>query len=342
MVQDQLVDYISTQMKAGTSKEAIRTTLLGVGWQSTDVDDSFKKADGTANAPTAQPMAAAQPMSSEKPFMISQSGAASSISSSFTAKPVVASFPSSTTTATATATMPSSKPMSSANPQVIRMSDLVSKPSSPSMNSPLSSAASMTKFPAALNKKIDPGAMTFEAVAPAKSGSKPGLSMKVVGIVLIVVFAGVAGYLYMQNSSLAAQIGSANGQSQSVTSQISSLTAQVNALTASSTALATNMTALTAANQDLMTELSFYAVPLGSAAGATSKISVTGSLNVNASRNYFLVASYGGKIFIKNSADAKVIAALQPLVGTSTAQLSGTFIPGSDTMTVTGVNGTSL
>ena len=50
MVQDQLVDYITAQTKLGTSREVIKTTLQGVGWQAADIDDSFKKIDGAAAA----------------------------------------------------------------------------------------------------------------------------------------------------------------------------------------------------------------------------------------------------------------------------------------------------
>jgi hypothetical protein len=100
------------------------------------------------------------------------------------------------------------------------------------------------------------------------------------------------------------------------------------------------MTGLTSANQELMMELSFYAAPLG-AAPTSTPVSVSGSLGVNAAKNYFVIASFGGKVFVANSKDSKVVAALQPLVGSST-QLMGTLVPGSDMMTITSVNGTPL
>jgi hypothetical protein len=167
-----------------------------------------------------------------------------------------------------------------------------------------------------------------------------GLIMGVLAVIIILALAGFAGYLYMQNSSLSSKVASMSGQSAGVTSQVASLTNQVNALTASTTANATAMAGLTSANAELMTELSFYAVPPGGAV-TTTAISVTGSLNENPAKEYFIIASYGGKIFVTNSKSANVIAALTPLVGSST-QLAGQFIPGSDTMTVTSVDGNSL
>jgi len=297
MVQDQLVDYITAQTKLGTSREAMKTTLLGVGWQAVDIDDSFKKIES----------AAAKPMSGS-PAM---------------ASPI--------------------KPAATSGPQVIRMSDLVSSPSGqvekvsglPAKSDP-SSVAKMS----AITKNAKMTDTTFEATPAVRGKSKKALIPYIVFGVVIVGLAGFAAYLYVQNSSLSAQVGSVSGQSANVTAQVSSLTAQVNSLTASSAALVASTTQLTAAKQELATELSFYAVPAG-VTPTSSAISVTGSLGVNAGKSYFVTALYGGKIFVANSKDAKVAAVLQPLVGSST-QLSGTFIPGSDVMTVTSVNGTTL
>jgi uncharacterized protein Smg (DUF494 family) len=45
MVQDSLVEYISSQMKAGISRDAIKASLVGAGWQAADVEDTLKKVE---------------------------------------------------------------------------------------------------------------------------------------------------------------------------------------------------------------------------------------------------------------------------------------------------------
>lgn len=310
MVQDQLVDYIAAQIKSGASREAVRTTLLGVGWQAADIDDSLRKIDDAA---ATQPSAvASSPVAAARPTVVSS--------------PI----------ATAAA-RPAASSASSASPHVIRMSDLVSSAAAPveRMSVP-TSAAKMS----AITKNAKITETTFEAAPMSDDGSKKGMVIYGILGVVIVVFGGIAVYLYVQNNSLSSEISSVKSQSTGVTSQVSSLTSQVAALTASDTALAASTAGLASANQELMTELSFYAA-LPGAAPTTTALSVAGSLGVNASKNYFVVASYGGKVFVANSKDAKVAAALAPLVGKST-QLEGTIIPGSETMTVIAVNGNSL
>ena len=63
MIQDQLVEYISSQMKLGVSRDAIKSALAGVGWQVADIEDSLKKVEGAAVQPitmAAQPQPIAQ------------------------------------------------------------------------------------------------------------------------------------------------------------------------------------------------------------------------------------------------------------------------------------------
>ncbi len=46
-----LVDYIRQQLKTGVSKNKITDTLLGQGWQQTDLDEAFAAAAGAKRAP---------------------------------------------------------------------------------------------------------------------------------------------------------------------------------------------------------------------------------------------------------------------------------------------------
>ena len=46
MVQDQLVEYVSSQIKLGISRDAIKSALVGVGWAPLDVEDTLQNAPG--------------------------------------------------------------------------------------------------------------------------------------------------------------------------------------------------------------------------------------------------------------------------------------------------------
>jgi hypothetical protein len=204
-------------------------------------------------------------------------------------------------------------------------------------------------------------------------GSRGPLITEIVLVVIVVVAAGLAGFLFMQNNSLNSQLSALNGQSSGVNTQLSALQAQV---AASTTALTAQVSTLDAANQELQTELSFVVVPAGTASGATSTATMNGTVAAGKS-GYVITATYGTKILVANSKTASVIAALTPLMPAApatatstagkaatstatstvaaatsttpaapaapvTAQFTGTYVPGSDTITLTSVNGTSL
>jgi len=293
MVQDQLVDYISSQIKTGVSRDAIKASLVGAGWQAADVEDTLKKVEGPKTAPaTVTPQATVSP----KPMM-------------------------------------SSSPASSTPPQTIKVSDLVSAPGS---------AVSLSSFTGKTVNSTAKAATTTAAANefPGTKKERGSLVIYIILAVLVIAAGGFAAYLYLQNNSLAAKVASLGGQSAGVTSNIATLNTQIQTLDASNTALAMQVASFTAENQELQTELSFFAVPPGTTATSTA-LTMTGMLSGGGKVSYALTATYGSKIYVLNSKDANVVAALQPLVGTST-ELSGTYIPGSDQLTVTGVNGSSL
>ncbi len=50
MVQQQLVDYIKSQLQLGVSREALKPSLLAAGWAGTDVEDSLKSVEPKTGA----------------------------------------------------------------------------------------------------------------------------------------------------------------------------------------------------------------------------------------------------------------------------------------------------
>jgi cell division protein FtsB len=325
MIQDQLVDYISSQLKLGIAHDTIKAALTGAGWPTMDVDDSFKKVEG-ATTPAVSMTQPAKPAATVSPATFSGSG--NSFSSA--------------------GNNPVKKPGTMSEPQTIRVSDLVS-----------ASSASLTASPAASQPKVAPvekkpffvsGAASVTAVSAATKSvstspakTKHGFSGTIVWIVLTVLFALLAGYFYYENSTLSAQVGAVNSVGQNVNAQVASLQAQVQNLTASSTALANQNGSLVAANQELTTNLSFLVAPTGTTSQASStNFIVTGSMVSGGKPTYVITTTYGIKIYVKNSADTLVRTFLQPIVDSSSgAEIAGTHIPGTANVTVTGVNGVS-
>jgi hypothetical protein len=318
MVQDQLVEYINSQLKAGVSGDTIKATLVAAGWQSADVDDTLKKVQ-----PTQAVSAAAQPM-----------GMGSSLSSGADPKTV------------STAKI---------EPQTIRVSDLVSASTSDkamSMSSgtgakPIDTRAESTKkfltpsaSPASMNFQQSPATRSSApSSSPSRSSSRGPLTTEILLGVLMVAFGALAAYFLFANRSLSDQVATLTAQSSGVTTQVSTLQ---NQLDASTTSLTAQVASLTTANQELALDLSFYAVPLGTAATSTSTTILIGSVSGGGTRSYLITTPNGAKVLVANSKDPKVVALVQPLVGTTTVQFGGTYTPGIDSITLTVVNGVSL
>ena len=280
------------QRKLGVADDVIKSALVGAGWVSLDVEDTFKK----INVAVSSPLAAVQ---ATKP------------SGMVSASPAVVS--------------------KSTEPQTIRVSDLVSGVSPAKVVS-----KDLKAEPAKAKSFFDSTPVSLKNPKKSKFALVPTIA-----IVVAVIFAGIAVYLYMTNSALTQKAGVVSTESQSVTSQITSLQTQVQALTASTTVLASEANTLTAQNADLQTNLSFFTVLPGTAA-TSGPITVSGTVS-GGKPAYVITTSYGVKVSIKNSADAGVHAALQPLLGTTTSvQVSGIYVPGLASVAVLTVNGNSV
>ena len=321
MIQDQLVEYVSTQMKLGVSRDAIKSALTGVGWQAADVEDTLKKVEGDKAQPAviaAQP----QPMA-QKPSVQAVQSMPSNTPLSKSSSPFASFSPSDIVGAAKNA--PS---------QPVRMGDFVSAPAQDSTKK------FFDKKPDLAGRGDAGKIMNSASEYPPKG--KGGKVMAIIEAVVVIGLAALSGFLYFQNSALSAKVNGLGGQSTDVASQISNLTAQVQAFTASNANLTAQITSLTAENTDLQMNLSFVAVPpSNSSSTASTTAQVNGVLRGGGSALYVVTTSYGVKVYVKNSSDANVSAALAPLVGT-TVQLSGTHILGSANLTVLNVNGTAL
>lgn len=303
MIQDQLVEYISSQIKTGISRDTIKSTLITAGWQSADVEDTLQKME---LAKTSQPI---------------------------TASPVSAS--------------PAAK--SAVGPQTIKMSDLIST-SEPAMISNTASSSPATKSsgsksftgaaPASVSTKSVASSFSADQFPPKSASPHGALITEIVLGLLIIAIGGLAGYLYFQNNNLNSNLATLKGESAGGASQIAALQKGFNA---STTAFTAQIATLVGQNTELQTELSFYVAPVGATAGVTSTATLTGTLTGGGKTSYLITATYGAKVYISNSKNANVVTALGAVEASSTsAQFTGIYMPGADSMTLTAVNGHSL
>jgi hypothetical protein len=302
-----------------------------VGWQAGDVEDTLKKIEGDKAQPAV--MAAQQITMAQKPSVQVVQPASSSAASPIS-KP--------------------SSPFASFSPSDIigGTKNGLSQPAR--MNDVASPAQNQTKNffdkKSVSTERVDAGKMNNAAKMMGGASEYPpktkgGKVLKIVEAVVIVGLAALSGFLYFQNSALSAKVNGLGGQSTDVASQIANLTAQVQAFTTSDANLNTQVSSLSTENADLQTNLSFVAIPISNpsstaSVATTTEAQVSGILH-GGSASYTLTTSYGVKVYVKNSSDVKVSAALAPLVGTN-VQLSGTHLVGSANLTVTSVNGVSL
>ena len=160
--------------------------------------------------------------------------------------------------------------------------------------------------------------------------------------ILMVVF-GLAAAFFFENSKLSGQIATLNGTSGGVSSQLTALQAQLNA---STTALNAQIASTTADHDALALELSFFVLPPGAPATTTFTTALAGTVSGGGKYSYIITTAHGAKIYVTNSKDVNVVKLLQPLIGTVTSTRGigaflGNYLPGSDTISLTAVNGVS-
>lgn len=314
MVQDQLVDYIGSQLKLGVSRDAIKSALVSAGWVAADVDDTLKKVGGGS-----QPVAAS-------------SGSAANAVSAIT----------------------SAKPTNAGSPQMIKVSDLISaSPASASSIGSVSTTTSAmptdgAKPAASGTGKIDPSSLggkisgnTFKAnasagVMPAGAGISVGGGMGkgtiiawVVAAVCFLGFGGAAWYFYSANGGLATQVASLTSQSASMNSQLTSLQSQIDA---SSTQLSAEIKSLTEANADLALNLSFFTVPIGAPTTTPQPVTISGWLT-DGKGMYWVTTRRGAKISVGGTSDPISASRLKSLIG-DTVQIVGTYTVGTPQISV--------
>lgn len=168
MVNQQLIDYVKSQLQVGVGKDAIKNALLESGWAEVDVADALKQASG------GQPAASASPAQSQ---------------------PV------------AHAATAAAKP-ASANGGAMMTSDIFQPKNEPVFDPKVTTGPALKTQPAALPGKSAGPVMAGSAAASISYGPKKfsGSIVPIALGVGFVVCAGAAIFFFMQKADLAAQL----------------------------------------------------------------------------------------------------------------------------------------
>jgi hypothetical protein len=305
MVQDQLVEYINTQLKAGVTADAVRAALVGAGWQAADVDDTMKRVQSGAGGGAASQPKAAVAAQGAGPAVIRVSDLVSS----------------------------SSGPGMTSGKTDAVVSKIAAGGSSPK---PLGSTIASTSSSSSPSPS---GGVTV--LTPAKVKKSHALATESVLGILMILFGAAAIFLFFENRGLSSQIGSLNASSATLSSEIASLQSQLNS---STSALTAQVGTASAASAELALELSFYAVPPTEPATTTFTSALKGTVVGGGKSPYVIVGVDGAKITVANSKDPHAVALLQPLSGgtTSTHTFSGDYVPGVPSITLIAVDGVSV
>lgn len=160
-----------------------------------------------------------------------------------------------------------------------------------------------------------------------------GLIINVVFGVVVVGLLIVGGLLYKKNVDLAAQVAALTTQNSDISEENANLTQIVNDLQS-------QVSSLSAENGDLEAQLSIFVIPQTT---PTAPLAVTarGTLAGGDGAPYSVTTNKGIVVYVKNSKDAAVDAALTPFKDKA-VEISGTHAAGSRDITVTSVNGQAI
>ncbi|GEM_PF-655023 len=346
MVTQQLRDYVAQQTKLGVLKDAIKSSLLSVGWNDADVSEVLSS---PAGAPAIAAFAAKAPATTGAPGMQAGTGTPGTAAGS----------PAGITRDIAQPKMPEKMPEKS---PTISFGAMKPAPSSALSASPVSSpslssspAASQPVSPASQNKansffatKIQPvaqvsanvsagpaaqGMVSVAGAAPAGTKGGHSLPLIIMGAVTALSL-GAAGFLFWKGSN------NSNAQVTALTSENASLSGQVAALTGKVADQTTKANTLEADNKTLTAELGIFQTA-GVGSSGDVAVTVRGTLAGGDKTQYSITTSHGIVVYVKNWKDSKADAALKPLVG-KIIEIVGTHVPGYRDVTVASVNGAAL
>lgn len=320
MVNQQLRDYVSEQLRLGVAKEAVRGALIESGWAQADVNEVMQS--GTGAPAEIKPVAPPAIAMAQKPTIAVQPAVqpVRVIQPAVVAQPVRVSQP-------AVAFVKPAQSMAS------QTTDIVQPKTNPFPVSPKANMGTPGTNPVSVSAASGAAAkpVSLGASIAAKTPDRGKLPM-IVMIVLALLLGSAAAYFYMQTSDLQVRVSSLSAESETARTQAGALAKERDSLIG-------RMASLSSESRDLAVNLSFFVAPGG--AEGQQAVAFGGTLGSGDKGIYTVKTARGVVVSIKNSRDALVEKALKPLVGTM-VQISGTHTAGSREVTVLAVNGASV
>lgn len=299
MPNQQLVDYVSQQKKAGIAPEVIKKALLETGWEQRDVDEAMNPVVVASPAVASQSPSQPQPKIEVKPIA---SAAASSVNvSTFDVK---------------------SGPVFEPKSQSQAVSPVASSPVAASSSFRSSQGATAATLASISTQSI--ASPSGVALAPHK---KHILLPMVMGIMILGL--GILGYMLWSESS------ELQGSVTSLAADKAALIAQVDVVKKQIDETERRSVALTEESKDLERQLSLF---VGAPNATSTVVTVKGVLNGSDKISYSLITSKGMVLSIKNYKEPLALSVLTPLIG-QTIEISGLHALGARDITVTSVNG---
>lgn len=180
--------------------------------------------------------------------------------------------------------------------------------------------------PVAFEKNIESYADPIASSAMATAHPRGKMLLLAFGTLALILLL-AAGYLYMENASLDADVVSANQMNNALSRDHAALVEEKGSL-------AGQLAALTEENESLHAHLSFL---LGSGT-TTVKTTIRGTLNGDEKTPYTLVTASGLTVNLRNYRDPRVLPMIQSLLGNG-SQLTLEHAPGSRDAVIVAVNG---
>lgn len=212
MANQQLVDYIKSQLQLGVAKEAVRSTLLQAGWGEGDMSEALNAATPAAPAAVSAPAATTSPVSQNPPREV---------------RP----------------TTPVSSPLLTR--------DIFQSKSLPGQGEPFFQPKPAEQVFQPKKEALSPAQKNGPVVAvtpttPRKQSSGKGTVFRIVGIVLVTASLGAVGFFYKQVADLQGKLNELSSGGAGASSQIATLTQERDKLVAEVAALKNENTQLVA------------------------------------------------------------------------------------------------
>ena len=310
MANQQLIDYLKEQLKAGANKEDLKKALLDVGWSAVDIEDAFNAIELETKTPpiVIQPEVSKTEVPKENVLDLTKKET-----------PIAKETP-------------SSKEI----PQFISRESFISSTSQPFVSSKSEGGNKNIQTPQVSNVKFQtPKAEEALSTKLPASHKKFKIIIYVAFGIVIVGLLGLIIFLYQDNSKLKNQVVTSSSQQGDLEAQVQSLTKTINTLQTEASTLKSENESLKSEVFDLENQILLFSP-------STSSLDIQLSGKILLDKNqYVLKTSKDIIVSIKNVKDEKVKEVLSSIVNTE-VKVEGQRTPGLREITIKSIDGKKL